>query len=228
MTESIITNIDGLPFEEAVAHHMANVLSRETGRRYQAIPWQGGYGVEAFRAAYTAPASFEQDFGELYLRPAIRSQLLPLLFAALFFLASQSMEPIMLLFGLDHLRVLLYEVMGRTFAWEPVILLFGRLSFLVGLLILFRILYALYSRTYFIGPRGVEATFGIISKDQTRIEFKHIRGVKLRQGIVERLIGYGTIEIATSGSDGSEIRFLSIARPNKILAVLRERAKVLA
>ena len=74
----------------------------------------------------------------------------------------------------------------------------------------------------------MEATFGMIAKDQTRIEFKHIRGVKLRQGIIERLLGYGTIEIATSGSDGSEIRFQSIARPNKILAVLRERAKVLA
>jgi uncharacterized membrane protein YdbT with pleckstrin-like domain len=68
----------------------------------------------------------------------------------------------------------------------------------------------------------------VISKDQTRIEFKHIRGVRLHQGIVQRLIGYGTIEIATSGSDGSEIRFLDIARPGKILGILRDRAKVLS
>ncbi|MCP3871217.1 MAG: PH domain-containing protein [Gammaproteobacteria bacterium] len=225
MQASIITNSDGLPFDEAGAHHMATVLSCETGRHYRAIPWQTGFGVEAFSGS---PASHEQDFAELSLHPAIRSQCLPLMFVVLCFLASQSMESILLALGLDHLRVFLYEFLGKTFAWEPVILLFGRLALLMGLLILVRIIYAWYSRTYFIGPRGVEATLGIIAKDQTRIEFKHIRGVKLRQGILERLIGVGTIEIATSGSEGSEIRFMAIARPHKILAVLRERAKVLA
>lgn len=228
MDQSIITNENGMPFDEAVAQHMAAVLSSETGRRYQVIPWQGGYGVASFREAHAAPASAERGYDEIYLRPAIRSQLVPLLFVTLFLWISQSMESLMLLIGLDHLRVLLYEMTGRTFAWEPVILLFGRLAFLVGLLAFFQAIYSLYSRSYFIGPKGVEATLGIISKDQTRIEFQHIRGVKLSQGILERLIGYGTIEVATSGSDGSEIRFRAIARPNKILAVLKERVKVLA
>ncbi len=228
MEPSMITNVDGSLFEQAAAHHMASVLSNETGRHYRAIPWQEGFVIEHVSASLLSRPETDQDFGELYLRPAIRSQLLALLLALLFFLASRSMEPLMLLLGLDHLRVLVYELSGKTFAWEPVISLFARLAFLSGLLILLRILYAVYSRTYFIGPWGVEATFGLIAKDQTRIEFKHMRGVKLRQGIVERLIGTGTIEIATSGSDGSEIRFMAIARPQKILTVLRERAKVMA
>jgi uncharacterized membrane protein YdbT with pleckstrin-like domain len=113
-------------------------------------------------------------------------------------------------------------------AWDALVMGGSRVAMLVCLIGLVRILYLLYSRTYFIGPYGVEANYGVISKDQTRIEFKHIRGVRLHQGIVQRLIGYGTIEIATSGSDGSEIRFLDIARPGKILGVLRERAKVLS
>lgn len=133
----------------------------------------------------------------------------------------------MLFLGLDHLRVLLYDLIGRTFAWDPVMLLFGWTAFVIGLIGLFRIGYNLLSRSYFIGPKGVEATFGVIARDQTRIEFKHVRGVKLRQGIVQRLMGYGTIEIATSGSEGSEIHFFDIARPRRILSVLRERAKVL-
>ena len=228
MAESIIANVDGSPFEETAAQYMAAVLSQETGRRYQAIPWQDGYGVAAFRAVHTAPALEEGGFDEIYLRPAIRSQLVGLLFVALFLWASRSMELLMLFAGLDHLRVMLYELSDTTFAWDPVILLFGWLAFAIGLMGLFRIGYNLYSRSYFIGPKGVEATFGVISRDQTRIEFKHIRGVKLRQGIAQRLIGYGTIEIATSGSEGSEIRFWGIARPRRILSVLRERSKELA
>ena len=225
MEQSIITNVDGSLFDDVAAHHMANILSQETGRHYRAIPWQDGYVIKDLSASLVAPSAKTEIFGEVHMRPAIRSQLLPLLFALLFFLVSQIMEPLMLLLGLDHLRILFYELMGRTFAWEPVVHLLSRITVIVGLLILLRILYALYSRTYFIGPRGVEATFGIIAKEQTRIEFKHIRGVKLRQGMIERLLGYGSIEIATSGSDGSEIRFSSISRPNKVLTELKARAR---
>ena len=126
---SIITNVNGMPFDESVAQHMAAVLSNETGRHYRAIPWQEGFVIEPFSASLLSRPATEQAFGDVYLRPAIRSQLLPLLFALLFFLAARSMEPIMLLFGLDHLRVLLYELLGKTFAWEPVMLLLGRLAF---------------------------------------------------------------------------------------------------
>ena len=49
MSEALILNRSGLPYDEAEAYHLASVLSRETGRRYRAIPWQSGYGVEGLR-----------------------------------------------------------------------------------------------------------------------------------------------------------------------------------
>jgi membrane protein YdbS with pleckstrin-like domain len=228
MSEALILNRSGLPYEEAEAYHLASVLSRETGRRYRAIPWQSGYGVEAIEDAYPGLAAAITAFKEIQLRPAIRSQLVPLLILGCFLWASQAMESLLLMLGVDHLRVTLYEITGSVLAWESLVMGGSRAALLICLIGVVRILYLLYSRTYFIGPYGVEANYGVISKDQTRIEFKHIRGVRLHQGIVQRLIGYGTIEIATSGSDGSEILFLDIARPGKILEVLRDRAKVLS
>jgi membrane protein YdbS with pleckstrin-like domain len=227
VSETLILNRSGLPFEdESEAYHLASILSRETGRRYRAIPWQSGYGVEAIEAVLPAHAVAGQVFKEIHLRPAIRSQLVALLVLGCFLWASQAMESLLLMLGVDHLRVMLYEVTGSVLAWESIVVGGSRAATLVCLIGLVRILYLLYSRTYFVGPYGVEANYGVISKDQTRIEFKHVRGVKLRQGVVQRLIGYGTLEIATSGSDGCEIRFLDIARPGMILGVLRDRAKV--
>ena len=228
MSEALILNRSGLPYEEAEAYHLALILTRETGRGYRAIPWQSGFGVAAIEDAYPEPAAAITAFKEIRLRPAIRSQLIPLLILGCFLWASQAMEALLLMLGVDHLRVTLYEITGRVLAWESLVMGGSRAAMLVCLIGVARILYLLYSRTYFIGPYGVEANYGVISKDQTRIEFKHVRGVRLHQGIVQRLIGYGTIEIATSGTDGSEIRFLDIVRPGKILGVLRDRAKVLS
>lgn len=72
LDQSIIRNIDGLPFDEAAANHLAAVLSNETGRRYRAIPWQSGYGVKTFSTTYP---SVDKGFGELstprYTKPII-------------------------------------------------------------------------------------------------------------------------------------------------------------
>jgi uncharacterized membrane protein YdbT with pleckstrin-like domain len=40
---------------------------------------------------------------------------------------------------------------------------------------------------------------GILSKDRTAVALKHVRAVRVTQGFINRLLGVGTIEIATAG-----------------------------
>jgi len=91
-----------------------------------------------------------------------------------------------------------------------------------------RAMYFIYSHKYYIGPWGIEANTELISKDQRRIEYRHIRGVNLRQGIVERALGIGTLDIATSGAEESEVQFWGVSNPSKLLGILRERLRVMA
>lgn len=148
----------------------------------------------------------EVDFNEIRFRPAWRSQLgrmvSILLGLAIFLFADRLLG----LLQIDRLLLLLQHegLLGSAFT------LSGYLSkgvSLIGLgfagVAVLSAGFFIYSHDYFIGPRGIEENEGIFSKDQRRIEFKHIRGVNLRQSIVERLLGIGTLDVATSGGEES-------------------------
>ena len=220
----MITNADGMPFDEALAHHMAEILSRETGRRYRPAPFQHGYGVErdTRERADTDAADMPPP---LYLRPAVQSQLWNVLFFLGALWAYAYMEPLMTLVGLDHLHAAIYNLIGKTFPWATAVFVLEKLALLIALFLFWSVFYNLASRSYMIGPWGVETTVGLFNKEETRVEYKHVRGMRVRRSFFQRLLFYGTIEIATSGTDGSEIQFRNVARPKKYMALLKERAK---
>jgi hypothetical protein len=220
----MITNIDGMPFDEELASHMAKVLSRETGRYYRPAPFLYGYGIEQDTQVQS---SFNVSNSEppIYLRPAIQSQLWNVLFILVALWIYVYLESLMMLIGIDALHATLYNLIGKTFPWVTTVFFLEKLVLLIALLLCWSVFYNLASRSYMIGPKGVETTIGLFNKDESRVEFKHVRGMKLRRAWYQRLLFYGTIEIATSGTDGSEIRFRHIARPRKYMAIVKERAK---
>ena len=235
MTEKIILNIDGLPFTDIKnADQIAAILSRETGATHTVTRHSDGYGLlcrPTSASPVSSPASnLSRDFEEIRFRPAWRSQLMRLVFILSGTVAYFFTENLLMLVGVDSLYQMLTGFEWR-FDWEIVV--HQVTNWAAGFTIVYfglLVLYAIYSQDYFVGPKGVEANIGLISKDQMRIEFKHMRGVNLKQGVTERLLGlvglgYGTIEIATSGSDGAEISFRGIAEPTRVLGVLRERLK---
>ena len=136
---------------------------------------------------------------EIFLRPAWRSQWSTIL-------------------------LLIISIAGYLLIYNPWLQLF--LSFSICYFIL-RILTRRYGRSYMIGPKGVEVNIGIFYRDMTRIEYRHIRGVNLRQTLFNRLMSIGQILVSTSGMD-TELIISDIKRPVYFTDIIKNRLKDLS
>ncbi len=234
-TIELILDRDGRPFTDSVvAEQVAAVLSRETGEQFAVTSHDGGYGL-ARQPRATADATRQgemndSDFKERWLRPSWRSQLSKVFAIALGSLLFAFSDQLLILLQVDRLVVVAGDIL-KISASDIFSLVSAGVS-VVGLLIavvaIIRALLFIYSHHYYIGPWGIEANTELVAKDQRRIEYKHIRGVNLRQSILERLLGIGALDIATSGAAESEVQFLGVSNPKKLLEILRERLRVMA
>ena len=136
---------------------------------------------------------------EIFLRPAWRSQWSTIL-------------------------LLIISIAGYLLIYNPWLQLF--LSFLICFFF-FKILARRYGRSYMIGPKGVEVNIGIFYRDMTRIEYRHIRGVNLRQSLFNRLISIGQILVSTSGMD-TELVISDIKKPVYFTDIIKSRLKDLS
>jgi uncharacterized membrane protein YdbT with pleckstrin-like domain len=120
--------------------------------------------------------------------------------------------------------LLIISISGYLLIYNPWLQLF--LSFSICYFIL-RILARRYGRSYMIGPKGVEVNIGIFYRDMTRIEYRHIRGVNLRQTLFNRLMSIGQILVSTSGMD-AELIISDIKRPVYFTDIIKNRLKDLS
>jgi uncharacterized membrane protein YdbT with pleckstrin-like domain len=56
---------------------------------------------------------------------------------------------------------------------------------------------------------------GILSKDRTAVSLRHVRSVHITQGLINRLLGVGTIQISTAG-DLPEFTIADLPDPHVI------------
>jgi uncharacterized membrane protein YdbT with pleckstrin-like domain len=133
---------------------------------------------------------------EIVLRPAWRSQWLTIV-------------------------LLIISISGYIVIVNPWLQLF--LSFFICFFF-FKILARRYGRSYMIGPKGVEVNIGIFYRDMTRIEYRHIRGVNLRQSLFNRLMSIGQILVSTSGMD-TELVISDITKPVYFTDIIKSRLK---
>jgi membrane protein YdbS with pleckstrin-like domain len=230
MSARFILQSDKAPFPDVhTARQIAEILSAETGRYYRAVSYEDGFAIrqDGPGSYYTGKSSLTDSFPEIYLRPAWRSQLSGLLTCLIIVIALLGIEPLLLLLKLDVFRVMFYKTLGIIIEWQVIINAAKLFLVLVLGFLVSKILAGKYGQRFYIGPNGIESSIGIISRNQTRIEFKHIRGVNLRQGIFERLLNVGDIVISTS-SDQDEVKLDDIARPGDVLSELRRRLRALA
>ena len=136
---------------------------------------------------------------EIVLRPAWRSQWLTIV-------------------------LLIISISGYIVIVNPWLQLF--LSFFICFFF-FKILARRYGRSYMIGPKGVEVNIGIFYRDMTRIEYRHIRGVNLRQTLFNRLMSTGQILVSTSGMD-TELVISDIKKPVYFTDIIKSRLKDLS
>ncbi len=216
---------NGVPYISIEAALLASqYLSGETGKQYQTTPYQGGYALVISGDELTSEK--ELDVPALYIRPSYRSQITRLLSAlALMIIAFVFLQDLLVMAKINNLFHWLYNNFGLALNWNMLLMTIQGSCVLLNFYLLIKAVLVRYTHRYFIGPKGIEARLGIISIAETRIEYMHIRGVSLRQSIIERLLGYGSIEVATSGTDGSEIKFTDIADPSQIQNILKTRLK---
>ncbi len=95
----------------------------------------------------------------------------------------------------------------------------------IAVFVVLRMLFQRYSQKFVVSPTGVERCIGIIARDNLRIDFGHVRSVGLRQSVVERLLGVGTLEFASAGTGEVDIVFNGIARPTDRRAQIEDRLR---
>lgn len=70
-----------------------------------------------------------------------------------------------------------------------------------------------YRRLYTITNIRIISREGLIANNTNEIELRHIRGMKVRQNVWERVLGVGTIEIISTADGGAEVVFQGISDP---------------
>ena len=64
---------------------------------------------------------------------------------------------------------------------------------------------------------------GIISRTTSEIELGDVRNVQVRQGVIDQVLGIGSVLVPTAGQSGFEIVVTGIAVPARFADVVRRR-----
>ena len=93
----------------------------------------------------------------------------------------------------------------------------------LGLIVIIASIIHRNSIKYTITNRKIRTKRGILSREIDEIDFSHIRNVLLRQDFSGRILGYGTVLIATAGTGSHEIILGNVKNPKEIMAIIKER-----
>lgn len=94
--------------------------------------------------------------------------------------------------------------------WSDVLSLAGLLLFLYGL----RFIYSYYAASLCFDNDSVTLKKGIIARDQVQIRFSDIKTTNIHQSILDRLLGIGTLNLDSAGTNGTvDIVFPNLINP---------------
>ncbi len=78
-----------------------------------------------------------------------------------------------------------------------------------------KMVYVYLANRYRITDELVESQYGIIARRSATISIDDIRAIDVNQGIIDRILDVGTLELSTAGTAGVDCKLLSVARPMK-------------
>lgn len=78
-----------------------------------------------------------------------------------------------------------------------------------------------YRYLFIVTSRRVITRVGLIARNTAEIEIQHTREYKVKQGIVERILNYGDIEISSAAGPGTEVIFRRIIAPQDLKEAIR-------
>ena len=116
--------------------------------------------------------------------------------------------------------------------WPWMISIIQILGLLVGIFYGSKILIQWLGHRYKLCVNSVETAEGIVARNKSSIRYGHIRSAEVKQGVIDRILDVGSVELATAGSSEVEIIFKGIHNPvaiqeevNKRIAASKDRAE---
>lgn len=223
-----IVNLDGKPFSDYQSadflRDQLTAIAPEYGFTVQDLPTGGFIVVQSVKVDRTTSTSIRQTTQKapsnmtpelqkfaaslpLVIHPAWRNYVFRWLFVILF---------IVLAYSADFLIANFIPYDWLVIAYEKVPRLNRLIAGTLWLFVVYHIFYILkevYTNTYTVTQDGLKSKKGIVARDAHSIKFRDIRGVNLQQDVIDRLLGVGTIEFHTAGTDEAEVIFARIAQP---------------
>lgn len=86
-----------------------------------------------------------------------------------------------------------------------------------------KVIFERHYRRYFLMPGSVKAEEGIIARKSTKIAYLNVVNYDVQQSPIARILNYGTLELSSAGSDGSEINMRNLFSPRVVELVLESR-----
>ena len=120
------------------------------------------------------------------------------------------------------LETVLYKDSPAMFRNRPVLFLVccALIPVGIGLVVLFVWWLRCLATSLVITDRRVTLRQGLLSKDTNDVLIADIRNVKVRQNLLQRIFGVGTVAFSTSGQSDMEIEVHGVPAPERIKAII--------
>ena len=115
--------------------------------------------------------------------------------------------------------VTLVALWGREERW---LLWLSLLWLLPGVSVFLRMWLDKISRRYRVTTERATMTEGMIARSTSEVEIQHIRDIRLSQGLLQRILGTGSLEFSSAGRSGSEVVFRGIQDPEGVKETVRD------
>jgi len=115
-------------------------------------------------------------------------------------------------------------IMGNVTKWGMVNVENG-VFYILLIIIILLVIFALWRvlvwscNKYTITDSRIMTTKGVISKDKTSMPYKTIQDLKVKQGVLDRLFGVGTVYLY-SAYDGTDLELSKISKPDEVEEIL--------
>jgi dephospho-CoA kinase len=81
------------------------------------------------------------------------------------------------------------------------------------------------SRLYVLTDRRLICVAGVLNQNVADLPLRNVRNLVVVRGLIERLTGLGTLGAASAGTDSYELVWLLLARPDRVLASVRQQVE---
>lgn len=151
-----------------------------------------------------------------FLRPALRGFFLYWIYISLStFVVMFPMTTISIFMASDN--------MDKIGDWPWMISIIQILGFMMGAFYGLKIFVQWLGNRYKLGVNDVESAEGIVARNKSNVRYAHIRSAEVKQGVIDRLLDVGSVELATAGSADVEIIFKGVLDPVAIQNEVNER-----